>query len=723
MLSRIKRICLLSFVMVFFLTVRVSGEDEDNLPVIDISGQTHRHVIIAPGTEDVYQGHPTTLLMPDDKTMFAVWCVGHGGPAGPMARSDDGGRTWTRLDDRLPEGFKEHVNCPSIYRIVDREGKERLWVFSAWPDMPRIVSEDGGKTWREMEPLGLRCVMTFSSVTRCKDGDYLGFYHRRYGETLQVFQTKTKDGGLTWLAPELIADVEGKQPCEPFVFRSPDGNEFCCLMRENVHKGRSLMMFSRDEGKTWSKPIDTPWGLTGDRHYGVYTKDGRWVIAFRDRAQKSSTSGHFVAWVGTYEDIKNGRPGQYRIKLLHSYAGADCGYPGMEILPDGTIIATTYIKYRPGKEKHSVVSTRFKIEQIDAMAAGKQARGPFFEMQDLFESVRIPNITVATDGTVLAFARSGRLLRRSKDGGKSWTPVQEVASDASGSAIVDETNGDVMVVNPKGGCLWRSRDNGKTWEKETITVKPNAIGQGSPDGVPTQTTCSESGITLLYGKHKGRLLMPVRIQPPDGSNDQEWWPYNYNTAIYSDDGGKTWQTSGPVQSGTGEGTLAELSDGHIYYNSRSHMAIDHRRRISRSYDGGHMWTDWEVSEDLFEVGEPFYFKYGTKPSYGCNAGLVRMPLEATGGKDVLLFSTPDNPGSTRVRMTVWASFDGGRTWPVKRLIYEGPSAYSSLAAGRDGTIYLLFERGEKKLYERLALARFNLEWLTQEKDWRKFFKD
>jgi len=357
----------------------------------------------------------------------------------------------------------------------------------------------------------------------------------------------------------------------------------------------------------------------------------------------------------------------------------------------------------------------------DSFAA--KGHAPLFEMQNLFESVRIPNITVAADGTVLAFARSGRLLRRGKDGGKNWGPIQEVGSDAAGSAVVDETTGDVMVVNPKGGCLWRSRDHGKTWVKENITIKANAVGHGTPGGIPVQTTCSESGITLLYGKHKGRLLMPARIQPPEGSNDQEWWPYNYNTAIYSDDGGKTWQVSGPVQSGTGEGTLAELSDGHIYFNSRSHMAIDHRRRIARSYDGGHMWTDWEVSEDLFEVGEPFYFKYGTKPSYGCNAGLVRMPLEATGGKDVLLFSTPDNPGKTRVRMTVWASFDGARTWPVKRLVYEGPSAYSSLAAGRDGTIYLLFERGEKKLYESVAVVRFNLEWLTKERDWRKFFKD
>jgi len=351
------------------------------------------------------------------------------------------------------------------------------------------------------------------------------------------------------------------------------------------------------------------------------------------------------------------------------------------------------------------------------------AAEPLLEIEDLFESVRIPNITVATDGSVLAFAASGRLLRRSEDGGKTWSPIQEVGDDAGGSAIVDRQSGDVMVVSAKGGYLWRSRDDGRSWRREEIAVKPNALGHGTPDGVPTQTACSESGITLLYGEHKGRLLMPSRIQPPEGNNNQQWWPYNYNTAIYSDDGGRSWQTSWPVQSGTGEGTLSELSDGRVYYNSRSHMSVDHRRRIAWSHDGGRMWVDWQVSEDLYEVGEPFYFKFGTKPSYGCNAGLVRLPLETTGGKDVLVFSTPDNPGSTRVRMTVWASFDGAKTWPLKRLVYEGPSAYSSLAAGPDGAIYLLFERGEKKLYETVAVARFNLAWLTEGHDLRQLLKN
>ena len=336
---------------------------------------------------------------------------------------------------------------------------------------------------------------------------------------------------------------------------------------------------------------------------------------------------------------------------------------------------------------------------------------PFFEVRDLFVGERIPNVVIAADGSVLAFANSTRKLKRSTDGGETWSDVIDVSKDAGGSAIVDGATGDVLVVNSGKGLLFRSKDNGLTWAEEAIEIKPNALGHGAPGEVGSRTACSESGVWLQFGDHKGRLLMPCRIMAPYDSNDQEWWPYHYNTSIFSDDGGKTWQTSYPVQSGTGEGTLAELADGRIYYNSRSHLSVDHRRRIAWSHDGGNMYVDWQVADDLFEVGQPAYFKYGTKPSYGCNAGLVRMPDAATDGKEVLLFSTPDTHGGGRERMTVWASFDHGESWPVKRLVNEGMSAYSSLAAGDDGMIYLLFERGEEKLYDHMAIARFNLEWL------------
>jgi len=144
--------------------------------------------------------------------------------------------------------------------------------------------------------------------------------------------------------------------------------------------------------------------------------------------------------------------------------------------------------------------------------------------------------------------------------------------------------------------MQRSRDDGKTWERESIVVKPNGLGHGTSNNVPIDVLCSESGITLKHGKHKGRLLMPGRCQPPDGGRDQKHWPYHYNTAIYSDDGAKT--------------------------------------------------------------------------------------------------------------------------WPVKRLVHEKHSAYSSLAADKKGNIYCLFEREGT-----VSVARFNLEWLTQRQDWQSLFPD
>jgi hypothetical protein len=246
--------------------------------------------------------------------------------------------------------------------------------------MPRIVSEDDGKTWRELPPIGgpiakddpFRCIMTFSSIVRLKDGSSLGLFHRGSGigeeGTLQVLQSITRDGGFTWSEPVIVCDgtkLDGKHPCEPFVFRSPAGDELCCLMRENRRSGTSLVMFSHDEGQTWSKAVDAPWGLTGDRHHGLYLPDGRLVIVMRNAAPMAPA--HLIAWVGTYNDIQQGKPGQYRVSLLKTFK--DGFYPGIHLLPDGTIVATTYANYRKEDIGTSIVSVRFKMSEIDAMAA------------------------------------------------------------------------------------------------------------------------------------------------------------------------------------------------------------------------------------------------------------------------------------------------------------------------------------------------------------------
>ena len=368
------------------------------LRYVDLADDGSRQIVIARGSPQPgdYHAHPTTAMLADNLTIFCVWNIGHGGHAGPMARSDDGGLSWTRLDDALPPNYVNFKNCPSIYRLTDPQGKERLWVFAARTltdkenpkviegrhqgYMPRIMSEDDGKTWRELPPIGgpisktdtFRCIMAFSSIVRLKDGSHLGMFHRGggigEGGTLQVLQSITRDGGFTWLQPEMACDgtkLDGKHPCEPYVFRSPYGDELCCLVRENKRSGTSLVMFSRDEGKTWSQAVDAPWGLTGDRHHGIRLPDGRMVIVFRNASPKPKDKG-FIAWVGTYDDIKQGRPGQYRVSLLKTFK--DGFYPGIHLLPDGTIVATTYANYCEEDIGCSIVSVRFTMSEVDTMA-------------------------------------------------------------------------------------------------------------------------------------------------------------------------------------------------------------------------------------------------------------------------------------------------------------------------------------------------------------------
>jgi hypothetical protein len=359
----------------FLLTLlAASGIRALALPVVDISEDTARHVIIAQGTEKIYQGHPTTLLLPDGKTMFATWTHGHGGTAGPMKRSEDGGKTWSE-ELPVPENWWKVKNCPALYRLTDPQGVARLFVFAGQgPDgtMHQSVSTDDGKTWSPMQSNGLLCVMPFCTVVPVEGGKKLiGLTNiRRPGETKDkvsniITQSESTDGGLTWSPWRVLVDLGDLKPCEPEVIRSPDGRQLLCLIRENIRKEPAHFITSDDEARTWSAVKALPPGLHGDRHKAVYARDGRLVIAFRDMGKDSPTRTHFVAWVGRYEDIVSGRDGEYKIKLLHSHKGSDCGYPGLELLPEGTLVATTYIKYRPGPEQNSVVSTRFTLAETD----------------------------------------------------------------------------------------------------------------------------------------------------------------------------------------------------------------------------------------------------------------------------------------------------------------------------------------------------------------------
>lgn len=358
--------------------------DPFGVPIVDLAEERHRQTIVdrEPGQ---YLGHASTLLLPDGKTILLAYPQGHGKGPILLKRSEDGGRTWS---ERLPtpDNWATSMETPTLFRMIDPAGKPRIVLFSGKGDVIRVAySEDEGRSWSPLQPIRapgapFSGIVAMGSVVPLRDGAYMALFHddgrwlRRPaehpdGKRFRVFKTVSRDGGLTWSQPEVVAQDSAVHLCEPGAIRSPDGSVIAVLLRENSRTRSSFIVFSHDEGKTWSDPRELPATLTGDRHTARYAPDGRLFITFRDNGVPASpTKGDWVGWVGAWEDLLNGGPGEYRVRLLDNHKGADTAYPGLELLPDGTFVTTTYGHWTAGEEPY-LVSIRFRMEELDARAA------------------------------------------------------------------------------------------------------------------------------------------------------------------------------------------------------------------------------------------------------------------------------------------------------------------------------------------------------------------
>lgn len=347
-------------------------------------------------------------------------------------------------------------------------------------------------------------------------------------------------------------------------------------------------------------------------------------------------------------------------------------------------------------------------------------RTTLFTQSDLFSSgqegyhtFRIPALAVTTQGTLLAFAEGRKVgrgdageidlvLKRSVDQGVTWQPLQLVVTDPGMTCgnpcpVVDRDTGiiwlpfcknladgdeDLITQGKAPRTVWitASHDDGATWappKEITASVKE-----------PTWTWYA-TGPTHGIQLRSGRLVIPcdhIVGQLFDRARD----PY-HSHIIYSDDHGATWQLGGSVEVGTNECAVVETADGALYINCRNYVG-EKRRAVAWSYDQGESFTPLRWEETLVE---PI-----------CQASLVRY------ADHQILFA---NPASTRrEKLTIRLSTDEGQSWPVAKLLYDGPAAYSDLAVLPDETICCLYECGESNPYERLRLARFTVDWLTNQ---------
>lgn len=364
------------------------------IPFIDLAHDYYRQVLVDREAGQ-YLGHPATCLLDDGKTILAVYPKGHGKGGIIYKRSADGGLTWSK---RLwtPGSWESSKEVPTLHRVIDASGKKRIILFSGLYPIRSAVTENDGFHWSELNPIGDFggiVAMGCHYPVRNKPGHYIALFHddgrfirvngeRKTPVVMTLYKTLSTDGGLTWGEPDVIYGSSEIHLCEPGVIRSPDGSQLAVLLRENRRVRNSHIMFSGDEGRTWSEPRELPITLTGDRHTGKYGPDGRLFISFRgvtpskefsfqdsgSDVGKMPTNGDWAGWVGTWDDLIQGTPGQYVVRLMDNKKGYDTTYPGVEVLPDGTFVVVTYGHWTENEEPY-IMSVRFKLNELDAKRA------------------------------------------------------------------------------------------------------------------------------------------------------------------------------------------------------------------------------------------------------------------------------------------------------------------------------------------------------------------
>ncbi len=379
-----------------------------------------------------YLGHPDSVLL-NNGDILTFYPKGHGKGAVISKISDNGGISYDKEIENPPVSWEKSLETPTVYRLQFKNGEEKLILVCAnskWPGMSTpggfnsSISLDEGKTWTEFKrvwdndsEMPLIPIVAMASLTRLKENGefvdkWMGIFHDSKFVNYKTILTFDENGDYNWSKPEpylaKYRDIETYAGiCEVECIRSEGGNgdELCLLARSNKKRNTSLLIFSKDEGKTWSKPVEAPVSLNGERHKAEWTSDGRLFITFRsiernaqmvkkmrkDGGKKTWYSEGWTAWVGTYEDLKNGTEGQYRIKIAHTYldhqnkpslsANADTGYCGNVVLADGTIVTASYgifstVEKEDGKydtdkgkqkRKTFIASKRIKLSDVDKL--------------------------------------------------------------------------------------------------------------------------------------------------------------------------------------------------------------------------------------------------------------------------------------------------------------------------------------------------------------------
>lgn len=339
---------------------------------------------------------------------------------------------------------------------------------------------------------------------------------------------------------------------------------------------------------------------------------------------------------------------------------------------------------------------------------------------------RIPALVTAADNSLVAVVdKRGSSLgdlpntisimsRRSTDNGKNWSEPVVVAQGGNGktygdpAVVLDKKTGNLICMFVGDQGLW----NATPYNRQGIYVSKstdNGVSWSEPVAITDQVYANHSGWYAGFAGSghglclkDGRLMFVLAIRATSATGVPL-----HNYAIYSDDGGDNWTLSTNAATTVGdEAKVVELEDGDILMSIRNPSKGN--RIFCKSTDRGQTW------------GKAYFETELKDPA--CNGDIIRYSYstdEGSEGKSRLLHSLPEST-TTRENVTVYLSEDDGETWPIKKRLVDGYSAYSSLTVLPDGTIGALVEEGK---WDRnlpgedgfqLVFYRFTMDWLTSD---------
>ena len=333
---------------------------------------------------------------------------------------------------------------------------------------------------------------------------------------------------------------------------------------------------------------------------------------------------------------------------------------------------------------------------------------------------------LAVNGDVLVFAeaRISKVdeephhiaMKRSTDKGSTWgenqyiVPVKNSEAWANPIPVIDERSGKIFLFYSKvygmgqdDQCdlyLISSTDHGHTWsEAKNLTYLFQTKEYEQQEWDYHLVGGTGSGIQLS----DERLVVPIRHSR--GIYDSHAQRAEVGGIIYSTDGGNIWQDGGHTPLGdypVVEPTIIERENGNLFMNARSRFDTRWKRVESISTNKGLSWSAPVISDalpDFFNTACTMY-RYSAAPN-------------------IVLFGAPAHP-SERKDLTVYLSYDGGKTFPVSRQLHEGLSCNAAFVVFEDGTIGCAYGRDQRYkpngepdgwMPAQIGFSRFSLDWV------------